>query len=97
MCQLILTKSYHYKKDFAFLLTRPSRDVTPARLQRVYTPQFLLTRPSRDVTSLIIQKFLNFRFLLTRPSRDVTMENAEKAENMNISTHTPLAGRDHDI
>ena len=40
--------------DRAFLLTRPSRDVT-GELEEMDTPQFefLLTRPSRDVTKKV--------------------------------------------
>ena len=34
------------------------------------------------------------RFLLTRPSRDVTHHGSNTGENIRISTHTSLAGRD---
>ena len=34
----------------SFLLTRPSRDVTPEFAVLVHPAEFLLTRPSRDVT-----------------------------------------------
>ncbi len=33
-------------------------------------------------------------FLLTRPLRDVTMYNVHHLPKFDISTHTPLAGRD---
>ena len=35
-----------------------------------------------------------FQFLLTRPLRDVTTLEELYGIDMNISTHTPLAGRD---
>ena len=60
-----------------------------------YTPHlFLLTRPSRGAThcnGIIIQ---NRSFLLTRPSRGATAGSLLKRTQRNISTHTPLAGRD---
>ena len=37
------------------------------------------------------------QFLLTRPSRDVTYPQTRLDMIYNISTHTPLAGRDGDI
>ena len=55
---------------------------------------FLLTRPSRDVTRLERLKISETKFLLTRPSRDVTTYGGSYMETSNISTHTPLAGRD---
>ena len=56
---------------------------------------FLLTRPLRDVTlvgSITSGKTL---FLLTRPLRDVTCPPDRWRPRIRISTHTPLAGRDH--
>ena len=56
---------------------------------------FLLTRPLRDVT--LIRLYLldgNTQFLLTRPLRDVTQCVNNFCFYVNISTHTPLAGRD---
>ena len=35
------------------------------------------------------------RFLLTRPSRDVTEDLDKRVKTLEISTHTPLAGRDY--
>ena len=58
--------------SFRFLLTRPSRDVTPRRSAVPGIPRFLLTRPSRDVTEYMYCKSCEPGFLLTRPSRDVT-------------------------
>ena len=55
---------------------------------------FLLTRPSRDVTFLDSDWNMVPLFLLTRPSRDVTRVLSAELERENISTHTPLAGRD---
>ena len=37
---------------------------------------------------------LGIKFLLTRPLRDVTLGNAHYYYNGDISTHTPLTGRD---
>ena len=56
--------------------------------------RFLLTRPLRDVTITRSQRIHRHQFLLTRPLRDVTVEALAYAFNMDISTHTPLAGRD---
>ena len=59
-----------------------------------YDIRFLLTRPSRDVT---LRKRWNLKFpkfLLTRPSRDVTKRHTQLIQFIEISTHTPLAGRD---
>ncbi len=36
-------------------------------------------------------------FLLTRPSRDVTIRKKAGDAPLNISTHTPLAGRDNSL
>ena len=55
---------------------------------------FLLTRPLRDVTKCGKQSAGSGRFLLTRPLRDVTMGEQGKFQHSDISTHTPLAGRD---
>ena len=56
--------------------------------------KFLLTRPSRDVTKMSPASSSIWSFLLTRPSRDVTYYPAGDVKNVNISTHTSLAGRD---
>ena len=58
---------------------------------------FLLTRPSRDVTIIQREQEVYKRFLLTRPSRDVTKHCVVSYHNHDISTHTPLAGRDRPI
>ena len=55
---------------------------------------FLLTRPLRDVTSFAFASALALQFLLTRPLRDVTFQNHLLLALTNISTHTPLTGRD---
>ena len=55
---------------------------------------FLLTRPSRDVTDLSPVHRWSSWFLLTRPSRDVTFFLDTPISRPQISTHTPLAGRD---
>ena len=77
-----------------FLLTRPSRDVTNALQQVMVDLQFLLTRPSRDVTGRSRTGIIKLPFLLTRPSRDVTKCSGKWVHQKQISTHTPLAGRD---
>ena len=56
---------------------------------------FLLTRPLRDVTLCIFPIFVSFKFLLTRPLRDVTVIFPYRVIDQEISTHTPLAGRDN--
>ena len=58
---------------------------------------FLLTRPLRDVTRYDTRHERNNRFLLTRPLRDVTVRRTYYEGITSISTHTPLAGRDHAI
>ena len=55
---------------------------------------FLLTRPLRDVTLFTQIDTIFLIFLLTRPLRDVTLPDVILMENVEISTHTPLAGRD---
>ena len=57
--------------------------------------RFLLTRPLRDVTSEKSRSARDFLFLLTRPLRDVTFYALCFFPCFFISTHTPLAGRDH--
>ena len=57
--------------------------------------RFLLTRPSRDVTRNTGTGHKKIKFLLTRPSRDVTASLFCVFNASQISTHTPLAGRDH--
>ena len=55
---------------------------------------FQLTRPSRGVTmcaAMARNAILSFQ--LTRPSRGVT-KNYQFTHLLEISTHTPLAGRD---
>ena len=58
---------------------------------------FLLTRPSRDVTPSCDPWRAKNIFLLTRPSRDVTGISPDYINQMAISTHTPLAGRDNQL
>ena len=58
---------------------------------------FLLTRPSRDVTSPFLLIVSIDIFLLTRPSRDVTLCVVAIFPDREISTHTPLAGRDKNV
>ena len=55
---------------------------------------FLLTRPSRDVTFYNFIVMIPCVFLLTRPSRDVTCLQLVNQQQIRISTHTSLAGRD---
>ena len=56
--------------------------------------RFLLTRPLRDVTNGSDNGRAGAEFLLTRPLRDVTHRPKEPQQVQQISTHTPLAGRD---
>ena len=58
--------------------------------------RFLLTRPLRDVTKRGVQCDGYKKFLLTRPLRDVTFADMWASRVVEISTHTPLAGRDGD-
>ena len=78
-----------------FLLTRPSRGVTLPRTGIQLRQQFLLTRPSRGVTDSPHRAHGLPKFLLTRPSRGVTIRISQSDPVQRISTHTPLAGRDH--
>ena len=78
----------------AFLLTRPLRDVTGKYTHQVRSHTFLLTRPLRDVTSSFFACTAFKLFLLTRPLRDVTVLQLHTTNTLDISTHTPLTGRD---
>ena len=55
---------------------------------------FLLTRPSQGVTSRSQSLQGKKLFLLTRPSQGVTDSGHLVGYYHDISTHTPLAGRD---
>ena len=55
---------------------------------------FLLTRPSQGVTDGLPCSLSVKKFLLTRPSQGVTYDYNEVIGDADISTHTPLAGRD---
>ena len=81
-------------RTISFLLTRPLRDVTSWLAFLIFILVFLLTRPLRDVTSFAFASALALQFLLTRPLRDVTFQNHLLLALTNISTHTPLTGRD---
>ena len=80
-----------------FLLTRPLRDVTGSGTFRRALMRFLLTRPLRDVTGLAGGCDILQEFLLTRPLRDVTRCRSLFRRRTQISTHTPLAGRDGQV
>src|SRR5699024_5242888 len=79
----------------AFLLTRPSRDVTFSQfLHAITSRKFLLTRPSRDVTCArpMLTVLFEISTHTSLAGRDfysyfITPRNG-------ISTHTSLAGRD---
>ena len=84
-----------YNCLFKFLLTRPSRDVTPSirkhgAYMTISTHTPLAGRDRRGRTSRRRPQ----TFLLTRPSRDVTTTVDDSSLIFKISTHTPLAGRD---
>ena len=55
---------------------------------------FQLTRPLRGVTRTVYSNFKMFLFQLTRPLRGVTAVEVDGDTVPEISTHTPLAGRD---
>ena len=59
--------------------------------------KFLLTRPLRDVTHFVMSCGKIWIFLLTRPLRDVTYSQRHRSGEPDISTHTPLTGRDRYI
>ena len=80
-----------------FLLTRPLRDVTTFKYQAPCLLRFLLTRPLRDVTPWEYLTSGSLVFLLTRPLRDVTIAVHTVIIGVEISTHTPLAGRDQNL
>ena len=69
------------------------RDILQS-IRFTFLHSFLLTRPSRDVTILRLPARRTTEFLLTRPSRDVTALSNNPPDNITISTHTSLAGRD---
>ena len=79
-----------------FLLTRPSRGATKPQKRSAISVQFLLTRPSRGATKPSKKLATKSPFLLTRPSRGATNLNGQDGATVQISTHTPLAGRDQD-
>ena len=64
--------------------------------QRARRPSsFLLTRPLRGATGSSCRDRIHaIGFLLTRPLRGATVFTAYNLLGLNISTHTPLAGRD---
>ena len=95
-----MTKNYSTIQDLlAFLLTRPSRDVTKTRKRPQKPFKFLLTRPSRDVTEADYpngswrNKISTHTSLAGRDLKALQEENAQ----LKISTHTSLAGRDKRI
>ena len=55
---------------------------------------FLLTRPLRGATLLLLESVTFRIFLLTRPLRGATGTADGTQKKNDISTHTPLAGRD---
>ena len=79
---------------FLFQLTRPSRGATISLGCISSTAQFQLTRPSRGATANFNASFISNTFQLTRPSRGATMTTIKLNDEIFISTHTPLAGRD---
>ena len=81
---------------YAFLLTRPLRDVTKVLSFSVRALCISTHTPlaGRDRYGLLRSLHL-LEFLLTRPLRDVTSLNHAHQLTVEISTHTPLAGRDY--
>ena len=78
----------------AFLLTRPSRDVTVVAVNVSFFLSFLLTRPSRDVTVLNgnTYKVIEISTHTSLAGRDY--HASVHHIFIHISTHTSLAGRD---
>ena len=68
--------------------------MTPVSGEHGTEQKFLLTRPLRDVTVGTCTGNTYSVFLLTRPLRDVTGHEFKDLRHTEISTHTPLAGRD---
>ena len=77
-----------------FLLTHPSRDVTPIRGNDVIPCTFLLTHPSRDVTTLK-RNFGIAHMISTHTSlAGCDLDRSAHSVSIWISTHTSLAGCD---
>ena len=86
---------HHFRfPQVKFLLTRPSRGATNRSGHNSRPRKFLLTRPSRGATTSEKSRTLVSQFLLTRPSRGATSLPVSRIQDIEISTHTPLAGRD---
>ncbi len=84
--------------EYAFLLTRPSRDVTPRSYYTDMAAQISTHTPlaGRDLKSL----GLDDNALKISTHTPLAGRDEEKTETyilMQISTHTPLAGRDRYI
>ena len=77
-----------------FLLTRPSRDVTPILSSDSFVILFLLTRPSRDVTHVLADDLPRFQISTHTSLAGRDSENFSSWQGLTISTHTSLAGRD---
>ena len=84
-------------KYFVFQPTRPLRGATEVnRCLRYEEYLFQPTRPLRGATPLCrVLSVVLERFQPTRPLRGATGKAASSAAPSPISTHAPLAGRDH--
>ena len=79
----------------AFLLTRPSRGATRTALLRLQRERNFYSHAPRGARLRCgMDRCRSSRFLLTRPSRGATDAKDNIDYYNQISTHTPLAGRD---
>ena len=80
------------RTDFYSHAPRGARPIVDFVTPKITT--FLLTRPSRGATPVFVSLVAFNAFLLTRPSRGATFVCIRLHSFLEISTHTPLAGRD---
>ena len=79
-----------------FQPTRPLRGATDIWLVGDYSDKFQPTRPLRGATLACVEVGHACRFQPTRPLRGATVATGWRAgSRRKISTHAPLAGRDH--
>ena len=83
-------------QDDKFLLTRPLRGATILPPRVLKTSVFLLTRPLRGATrAIIFFVFVHHNFYSHAPCGARQWKFRPSIFDGNISTHTPLAGRDN--
>ena len=81
-------------KAKGFQPTRPLRGATSYISEDCGGGVFQPTRPLRGATKLLELNMAREQFQPTRPLRGATCSRLAFADQLNISTHAPLAGRD---